>query len=247
VFDSSILLTEQGIWIIIALFYVFDNVKRLQGNKLVFRETWRLAWKADLPSEGLVFLNRHFVLLPVLLPFVLTIELRWLTENPRDPSQTRRADRLFRVARRRAFSLRCISIIAFLTFFVVGPVLTYSRGLVFALLEIAPVYVCMLLMFLLSVFFDRRFWGFRFTEIIYAVVEAAICPAYLVNLTHRLSWRCIRLDVDGAAYGLLRCSPNSLNEFRSTVGFALEELEQRLADDSAQKTHLREYREKVLG
>lgn len=246
-FDNSIFLTEQGIWIVIALFYVFDNVRQLQENKLVFRETWRFDWKADLPSEALVLLNRHFILLPVLLPFVLTIEMRWLTDNPRDPSQMRRADRLLRVARGRAFSLRCISSIGFLTFFVAGPVLTYWRGLVFALLQIAPVYVGMLLMFLLSAFFDRRFWRLRFTEIAYAVVEAAVCPACLVNITHRLSWRRIRIDVDGAAYGLLRCRPNSLNELRSTIGFVLEELEQRFAEDPIRKAHVQEYSKSVLG
>jgi hypothetical protein len=247
VFDSSILLTEQGIWLVIACFYAFDNVKQLRGNKLVFRETWRFGWRADLPSYGLVLLNRHFVLLPVLLPFVLTMEMQWLTENPRDPWQMRRADRLLRVARRRAFSLRCISTTAFLTFFVAGPTLTYWRGLKFALLEIAPVYVGLLLMFLLSVLSDRRFWRLRFSEITYSVVEAAICPAYLVSLTHRLSWRCIRLDVDGAAYGLLRCSPNSLNQFRSTMGFVLEEMEQQFTENSIQKTHLQNYSKMLLG
>jgi len=247
VFDSGILLTEQGIWVVIALFYVFDNVKQLQGSKLIFRETWKFGWKAALPSEALVLLNRQFVLLPVLLPYVLTVEMRWLTENPHDPSQVRRADRLLRVARHKAFSLRCISTIAFLAFFVAGPALTYWRGLLFALLEVAPVYVGMLLMFVLSALFDRRFWGLRFTEIIYAVVEAAICPAYLVNITHRLCWRCIRIDVDGAAYGLLRCSPSSVNQFRSTIGFALEELEQKFAENPTQKAHLQEYSKSVLG
>lgn len=244
---DSIFLTEQGIWIVIALFYVLDNVKQFQGNKLVFRETWRFGWKADLPSQALVLLNWHFVFLPVLLPFVMTMEMRWLTDNPRDQSQMRRADRLLRLARRRALSLRCISTIGFLTFFVAGPVLTYWRGLVFALLEIAPVYVCLLLMFLFSAVSDRRFWRLRLTEVIYAVVEAAICPAYLANVTHRLSWKCIRLDVDGAAYGLLRCNPNSMNEFRSAIGFALEELEQQFSKDPAQKTYLKEYRKSVLG
>jgi hypothetical protein len=247
VFGSNVILNEQGIWIVLVLFYVFDNIKQFQGNKLVFRETWRLDWKVDLPSEALVFLNRHFVLLPVMLPFVLTMEMRWLTENPCNPSHVRRADRLLRVARRRVFPLRCISTIAFLTFFVAGPILTHIRGLTFALLEIAPIYVGMLLTLLLSVFFDRRFWRLRVTEIIYIAIEAAICPAYLANLTHRLSWRCIRLDVDGGAYGLLKSSSKSLNEFRSTVNFALEELEQRFAEDSVEEVRLQEYKKQILG
>jgi hypothetical protein len=244
---NSIVLTEQGIWIVIALFYMLDNVKQLHGSRLVFRETWRFGWQATVPSDVLILLNRQIFFLPILLPYVLTTQMEWLTEEPRNDSRIRRADRLLRVARRKAFSLRCISVIAFLAFFVAGPVLTHWRGLVFALIHIAPVYITTLLMLLLSASSDRRFWGLRPAEIVYAVVEAAICPAYLVNATHRVSWKCIRLDVDGAAYGLLRCSPGSLKEFRAALDFALEEMEQKFADDPIQWTRIRTYGESLLG
>jgi hypothetical protein len=203
---DSILLNEQGLWIVIAVFYVLDNVKKTEEQKLIFNETWRFGWRATLPSNSLTLRNRRICFLPILLPYVLTVQLDWLTAEPASPSQTRRADRQLWVAQRRATSLRAISLIAFFTFFTIGPLLTYWRGLTFAVIEVLPVYVGMLVALQLTLFCDRRFWKLHPSQIIYAVIEAAICPAYLVNVTHRVSWRCIRLNVDGAAYGMLRSS-----------------------------------------
>ena len=243
---DSILLTDQSIWLVIAAFYVADNVKRLRGNKLVFRETWRFGWKAAIPSKTLVILDRQLFLLPIFLPHVLTLEMNWFSDKTYDKARMRRADRLLRVAQRRAFSLRCISVLGFVAFFIAGPLLTYWRGIVFALLEISSIYIGLLLMLMLALFFDRRFWRLRPSQVIYAVAEAAVCPAYLANATHRISWRSLSPDVDGGAYGLFKCTGSRLREFKDALSFALEELKLETPDDPTQAKRLKTYSEAVL-
>ncbi len=98
----------------------------------------------------------------------------------------------------------------------------------------------------LSLFVDRRFWRLSAVQVLGTIIEAAICPAYLVNITHRLSWNYIRLDVDGAAYGLLRCSPDSLVNLKAAFHFALEELEQVSADEPNQRDRVIAYRKSLL-
>jgi hypothetical protein len=245
VFDS-VSVSEQSIWLVIALFYVLDNVKQLPGNQLIFHETWKLNWRAAVPSDTLVFLNKQIFLLNILLPHTLTIPLEWLTAEPYNASRIRRADRLLRVARRKIFSFRCISVISFFAFFVEGPILTHWRGLTFALLHIAPIYAGALIMLLFSFLSDRRFWQLSATQAIAATAEAAICPAYLVNITHRVSWKYIRVNADGGAYSLLRCRSSSIEDLKSALSFALEEIEQKVAYDPRERDRLIAYRESIL-
>ncbi len=243
---ESILLNEQCLWLVVALFYLFDNAKRVAGNQLIFYENWRLRWQTSVPPNTLVFLNKQFVFLNIFLPYTLAMPLEWLTTEPNSVSRIRRTDRLLRLAVPRIFSFRCISLICFCTFFIAGPILTYWYGLTFALLQIAPIYVSALFMLSIALCIDRRFWHFTVMQTITATIEAAICPAYLVNATHRMSWKCIRLTADGGAYGLLRCRPSYVENLKSALVFSLEELEQRYIDYPEELERVVAYRESIL-
>jgi hypothetical protein len=244
VFDN-IFLGEQSLWLVIAFFYVFDNLKHLVGDKLVLHENWRFAWRISVPSDSLIFLNKQMTFL-TLLPHTLTMPVAWLTAEPFSPARIRRADRLLRIARHRMLSFRCISVICFFGFFIEGPVLTYLNGLTYALLHVAPIYATGVAILLLALLVDRRFWQIDAAQITAAVLEAAVCPAYLANITHRMSWKYIRVDADGGAYGLLRCSARSHGNLKSTLRFALEELEQKLADDPQEQHRLFAYRKSIF-
>ena len=226
---DSILLCEQGVWLIVAGFYVLDNLKEIPYNKLVFYEAWNLAWRVSLPSDWLVLLNKQIALLNFVLPYTLALPAEWLSAEPSSPSRIRRTDRFLRVCRRKIVPFRCISAACFIAFFIEGPLLTYWRGLDYALLHVAPVYAAALAMLSIAQVVNRRFWHLGVRQIIGTVFEAAICLAYLVNLTHRMSWKHVRLDADGGAYGLLRCPSRSHDDLKSALNFALEELEQKLA------------------
>jgi hypothetical protein len=243
---NSILLGEQSLWAVVAVFYVLDNLKQLSGNKLLFYENCKLTWRISVPSDALVFLNKQVALLNILLPHTLTIPVEWLTPEPCNPSQIRRADRVLRVSQRKMFSFRWISAICFFAFFVEGPLLTYSNGLTYALLHIGPIYGTGLAMLSFTLLVDRRFWHLSVAQIIATLFEAAICPAYLVNVTHRMSWKHIRIDADGGAYALSRCQARSRDDLKSALSFALEELEQKLANNTEERQRLIAYRESIL-
>jgi hypothetical protein len=245
VFDS-ILLNEQSLWLVVAIFYVFDNLKQLPGKKLVFHESWKLAWCAYVPSDTLVFLSKQMAFLNVLLPYTLTIPLEWLTVEPYNPARIRRADRILRVSRRKMFSFRCISVICFFAFFIEGPLLTHWHGLTYALMDVLPIYLVGLAMLSFALVVDRRFWHLSAAQIIATAFEAAICPAYLVNVTHRISWKHIRVDADGGAYALLRCRARSHDDLKSALNFALEELEQNVVGDPQELERLFAYRQSIL-
>ena len=243
---DRIVFSEQSLWLVVAGFYVFDNLKRVPGNELIFHETWNLGWHASVPSDSLIFLSKQVAFLNILLPYTLALPVEWLTADPYSPSRTLRADRFLRVCRRKILAFRYISTICFLGFFIGGPLLTYWRGLEYALLHIAPIYAAALAMLSIALVVDRRFWRLGVPQIIAAVFEAAICPAYLVNLTHKMSWKHIRLDADGGAYSLLRCRSRSYDNLKSALNFAVEELEQKVADDPEARERLFAYRDSVL-
>jgi hypothetical protein len=243
---ESVLLREQSLWLVVAGFYVFDNLKQLPGNKLVFHEKWNLRWRASVPSDSLVFLNTQVAFLNILLPYTLALPVEWLTAEPYSPSRIRRADRFLRVCRRRILPLRCISAICFFAFFIEGPFLTYWRGLTYALLHMTPIYAAALAMLSIALVVDRRFWHLSAPQIIGTVFEAAICPAYLVNITHRMSWKHMRLDMDGGAYALLRFRSRFHDDLKSALNSALEGLEQKVVDDPEARERLFAYRESVL-
>ncbi len=138
---DNILFDAQGIWVVIALFYILDNVKQLRSNRLVFRETWNFGWQPEVPSDTLVFLNKQIIFLKILLPHTMAIQLEWFTDEPHNSSRIRRADRFLRVARRKIFIFRCISTASFFAFFVEGPAITHWRGLTIGLVYILP-FIC---------------------------------------------------------------------------------------------------------
>ena len=245
VFDS-ILFDEQSLWLVVAVFYVLDNLKQLPSQSLILQETWNLSWRAHSPSDTLMFLQRRLVLLNIFLPYTRVLPLEWLTAEPDNQSRIRRADRFLRVSARKIFSLRCISAVCFIAFFVAGPLLTYWRGLTYALLQVAPIYVASLALLSFTLMADRKFWKLTPSRIIASAFEAAVCPAYLANAAHRISWNHIRIDVDGGAYGLLRCPPHFHADLKSTLNFALEQLEEQAANNEQQRDRLSAYRESVL-
>jgi hypothetical protein len=237
VFDS-IYLSEQSIWLAVALFYILDNVKQIPGNTMVFRETWRFSWVAELPSNAFVFNNRQFVLLHPFLPYTITLAVQWLTPEPTQPARILRADRILRVARRRVFPFRIISVLCFFAFFIAGPVLTWWYGLTFATLNVLPFYVASLLMLLMVLISNRHFWHLTAWQITAAAIEAAICPAYLINFARRITWKLLVIGADGAAYGLLRSEEADKSRFRVALAFTLEELEREVTSDAKQRVRM---------
>lgn len=238
---TNILLNEQLLWLVILGFYLLDNIKQLSGFHMVLREGWDLKWRADLPSPTFTLVHRHVHLINPLVPYALAIRLTWFTEAPNDPSKIRRADRFLRVMRRKVVGLRCLSAMSFIAFFMVGPILTYMRGLTFALQQVAPTYLAILGGVAIILVSDRKFWRLTMGQIVGLAVECAVCPGYLINITRKLSWNFTRLSVDGGVYGLLRTTSSSAMKLREAMSFALEDLEEEFGDDANERERLMVY------
>jgi hypothetical protein len=244
--SGSILLDEQLLWLVILGFYLLDNVKHLSGFQIVLREQWNLRWRAELPSPSLAFAHRQLHLLNPLLPYGLAIRLPWLTDNPNDPAKIRRADRLLRLVKRRLSAYRCLSAAGFVAFFILGPSLTYLRGLGFALWHVAPVYLLILAGTILLMIADRKFWRLSGAKILGLSLEYALCPGYLVNITRKMTWDFVTLAVDGGRYGWLRSTAEARQRLESGLGLALEELEQECEGDAAARARLLAYARSVM-
>jgi hypothetical protein len=238
---------QQMIWLIVAFFYILDNLKFLRGNQVVLQETAMLRWRADIPGTASEFLGRKVFVLNLLVPYGMAVQLGWLSlGSPNDQELVRRADRLVRIACGKILPLRQISAFAFLTFFIAGPILTHYVGLGRALVTIIPVYITLLLIFFISMAQGRRFWKLSVAQIGSLTFGAAICPGYLVNSTRRVTWDFLKLPVDGAAYGLLRCNPAYADRLGAALDFALDEFRERCVDNPEEMERLDSYRKSVM-
>ena len=244
--SDDILLNDQMIWIVIFILYVLDNIKILSSSHLVLREGWNLSWEADLPSPIFTLVNRHRGLINPLTPYTYAVRLTWLTEAPNDISKIRRADRFLRVMKRKIAGLRCLSVVAFVTFFFVGPMFTYLRGLGLALHYIIATYMTILISVAFILISYRKFWQLSAAQIAGVVFECAVCPAYLVNITRKVSWNFVNLSVDGGAYALQRTTSASIIRLRENMSFALEELAVEFGRDELLQKKLAVYKAILL-
>jgi hypothetical protein len=75
------ILPDQTIWIVCALFYVFDNLRSLGSRQLVLSERLNGQWTPLFPLHRYRWAGRALVVLNPLLPWLGAVKMDWLTED----------------------------------------------------------------------------------------------------------------------------------------------------------------------
>jgi hypothetical protein len=228
---------DQTFWVICALFYLADNIRLLSGRELIVAESLGRRWLPVFPLYRYRIAGRALSVLNLLMPALGAVRMAWLTPAPFARPELRRSARVLRLTCRRLLAFRALSALLFVTFFVVGPVLTHEAGLAGALVVVLPVHVAAVLLLVGSLIAARRAWGMSWSQLGSLAFECAVCPGFFVNVCRKVSLGFARVPGDALGLTLAFGGERATRRVREHLPQALDDLseneELRGEDDAA--------------
>jgi hypothetical protein len=186
------LVGDFGLWLLCAAFYVFDCLTRLRPETLVLQQGWRGVWHPVLPLLSGQPRSRRFGVLPLLAPTRPALTLPWLRAVGGSIA-TRRSLGAFVSS---VAPLGFVAQFAFLSLFVVAPVLTATRGLYFAVLVALGCHAAAMIALGVILALRRKLWRMSAMSCAALWFECLVCPGYLANVCRRVTVHRTWLDFD---------------------------------------------------
>jgi hypothetical protein len=194
---------DQTIWIVCALFYLFDSIRPVESRKLVLSETLNGKWIPLFPLHRYRLGGKALIFLNPLIPWLAVVQMEWLTAGAFEARRLHRSKKLLRTYRRRLAVFRVLSALLSVLLFVVGPFLTYCLGLGQALLAILPFYIVAITVLASTLIREKRVWRMSWLGIGNLVFQCAVCPGVFANICRRVSLNYIRVPGDVIAYAIV--------------------------------------------
>jgi hypothetical protein len=222
----------RELWLLIFAFYFFDNFCLIDEKQIVVLENPDLKWSFRFSGIPFVVLKRPLYVLQPLTPYTFAFKMPWQISDPNTPYEMIRSRRKIAVWRSRLCIIRVLSSAAFINLFVLGPYLTVSYSLIFALAIVGPLHVALLVYVIVQLLTHRRLLNYNDRTLWVLVAEISLCPGYLPNLCRRISLSYTCEDIDGVVFAL-RFSPASTAEkLRDALRFRKSEHETEAGADS---------------
>jgi hypothetical protein len=220
----TIIAPDQTIWIVCALFYVFDNLQFVGSRQLVLSERLNGQWMPLFPLHRYRLAGRALIVLNPLLPWLAAVRMDWLTRDAFGIQRLRRSKKLLRAYRRRLMEFRVLSAVLIVALFIAGPVITHCFGLGVALISILPFYLAALAVLISKLIVERRFWRMSWSELNGLVFQCVVCPGVFANICRRVSLGYVRVPGDVVAYALVHGGPDLTTKIERRLYLRLEDL-----------------------
>jgi|SRR6516165_1106237 hypothetical protein len=215
---------DQTIWIVCALFYVFDNLRSLGSRQLVLSERLNGQWTPLFPLHRYRLAGRALVVLNPLLPWLAAVQMDWLTEDAFGIQRLRRSKKLLGAYRRRLMEFRALSAGLIVALFIAGPLITHWFGLGLALICIFPFYLAALAVLVGKLIVERRFWRMSWSQLSSLIFQCAVCPGVFINICRRVSLGYARVPGDVLAYALVHGGRNLATKIERRLHLCLDDL-----------------------
>src|SRR5262249_5960528 len=238
---QGIIVPDQTIWVICALFYVLDNFRSLGRRKLVLSERLNGQWMPLFPLHGYRLGGRAFIILNPLLPWLAAVQMDWLTEDAFGIQRLHRSKKLLCAYRRRLMEFRVLSGILIVALFVAAPLMTHWFGLNVAFIYFIPFYLVALAVLVSKLIAERRFWRMSWSELNSLVFQCAICPGVFANICRRVSLGYARVPGDVLAYALIHGGPDLATKIERRVYLHLEDLKEHEELTLEDQPHVERY------
>ncbi len=224
---SNIAIPEQTFWVVCGLFYLADNIKRLDVRYLILLQSVSGRWSTVLPLYRYRIAGKAVTILNPLLPWCAGVQMRWLTADPFDRVAERRTRRLLFVSTNRLRDFSVLSAMLFVMFFVIGPLTTHFRSLSFALHLVLPVHFISVILLIILLVSQKHIWRMNSSKLVWLVLECAICPGYFINICRKISLEYIHVPADAIGYAF-----SSSEAARAKVERSLEPYLEELCESS---------------
>ena len=173
--------SSYSFWVVALLIVVLDSALLLAPNEFAFAFGRRGEAKVRITITPFVVRNKELVLALVSFfarPFFVS------SVNVADVGQTRLAELQALASRQRSFGV--YAVVAMVSLFVAGPVLTMFVGIGHAMLFVLPVVYANAAAALTAIAIDRRALHMPLKKFLYVAFEFIVCPALVANLNKRL-------------------------------------------------------------
>jgi len=237
-FWNAIVSFEQTLWVGCAIFYLFDHLKLLTPQELLYEETIFRGWSFRVNKIPFTIFNKELYILNPFFPWLCTLRTMWGQELDSSGRAVRLEHRDLLVFLNSCSELRLVSLLSFIGLFILGPYVTATRGLVHAVLLVVFLNVLLQVFSISTLWFRHKALKVTKWKSVLLVFEALVCPPYTACLLKRISLN-YRIACDGLIVArTLRRSTNfpvllehvaSRIQEHSLVGFLPEG--QELPDD----------------
>ena len=219
--------SDQLLWLVCAVFYLSDTVKLPSLRRMIVTGEVGASWSPSIPLYRFLILGRALTILNPFTPWRMTLVLSWLGHGDTSAKELRGARRRLRVWEGRLGGIRIVACAMFVGLFVLGPIATELRGLFAGLLLVAPIYVIAWLVLLITLLSNRLRLGIHWGQLIWRLVECAICPGYLANIWRRLLIEHFDSRADAMLFCALDMRPSQLRQMRREVNAYVDDLRER--------------------
>jgi hypothetical protein len=193
---------DQTIWLVCAMFYLVESIRRHPGRRLILVETLGGNWRLAAPLPGWRLGGRAVTVVAPLLPVLGAVQLPWLTPAPHRPAALRRARRLLALRRRLLLPFRIIAATEAAAVFLAGPLLTERLGIGMGFLIVVPIHLACALGFAVALAAQRRWWRIGWPTVAKWSFEGLLSPGSLANACRKISLAAPAPEVDGMALAL---------------------------------------------
>ncbi|HEY9250957.1 MAG TPA: hypothetical protein VIO38_17570 [Rariglobus sp.] len=184
---------DQAFWLICVGFYLADSIVLHPADQIILTERLGGGWTPAFPIGQYRLRGRLVTVLMGCLPFLGATRSNWLASSEGNEGANRFAHRRLGILSFKLLPFRVLGTLAFVSTFIVGPVVTEIAGPGVALLVWAPLHLLLTLALAVLLIRARRRWSATWTASRSALasitLECALCPGYFANLCRRLTMR----------------------------------------------------------
>jgi hypothetical protein len=231
--------SDYAIWCVAALLYVFDAAKLLSLRELLLVEVGRGQLSAILSSNPFTIAGKVLAFAPVLRPDRGVFVAPWGQEW-RDASGLAASVQAVTRLRLSLRVPRVLASVGFLMLFGVGPGLTLLLGPNAAVAYTAALLYPTIVTAIGWLWWRRRRIGLGVARAVTVSVEILACPAFLPNLTRKLT-AAVPLQIDGGQILSVTASAEVKEDIFTRLADRAEELIETTSPDSKEGEQLHRY------
>jgi hypothetical protein len=184
---DTIVSFEYTLWIGCAVFYILDHIKLLTPQELFYEETLLGAWSLRVNKVPFTIFNKELYVLNPFLPWLCAFKAKWGQDICPSGRVVRLEHHDFLTFLKSCTPLRLVSLCSFIGLFVLGPYLTATRGLIYAVITVVLLNVLLQVLSISALWFYGKALKVSKWKSVLLAFEAFICPPYTACLLKRIS------------------------------------------------------------
>ena len=184
---GTIISFEYTLWIGCAALYLFDHARLLSPQELLYEEMLTGRWRIRVNKISFTLFNKELYILNPFLPWLCVFRAMWGQDFSPSAKVARMERQNFLACLRGCSELRLVSLFSFIAIFIIGPLLTATKGLPYAVLAILMLNVRFQVLSVSILWFRHKALRVsRWTSML-LVFEGLVCPPYTACLLKRVS------------------------------------------------------------